>query len=188
MYLKIKKDGNTFFGEPLNENSKEYNIKEIFSDKEIVIDKKVTNNLIDQPFNFFDGGIFERVYNFLQNDKSFFSINEKIKIVSESDDIYENFMKRYNLKVLSNNKINSIKKLQEKILIKIDEYELKFINDLNEISDDEGMEEEIEILKEDLKNKFNDFKVNYLNKITFDNFTKFWPTLLNPSPYMLYLK
>ena len=44
------------------------------------------------------------------------------------------------------------------------------------------MEEEIEILKEDLKNNINDFKVNYLNKITFDNFTKFWPTLLNPSP------
>lgn len=187
MYIKIVKDGVTFFGQPLNVTDYEYNLKEIFSDREIVIDKNAKNDLTESQFNFFDGGVFEKVYNFLKNDNSYFDLKEKIKIVSESDDIYENFLKNYNLKILSCSGVTDISFLHSKILEKIDEYKEKFLNELSDISSQEELSDEIEILKTDLEKNINDFKKDYLPQITFDNFSEFWPTLLNPSPYLLYL-
>ena len=66
MYIKIVKDGVTFFGQPLNVTDYQYNLKEIFSDREIVVDKNAKNDLTESQFNFFDGGIFEKVYNFFK--------------------------------------------------------------------------------------------------------------------------
>lgn len=187
MYLKIEKGDNFFIGLPLEINNSEYKLKEIFTGKVIKISKIDNDNLTEQTLNFYDGGIFEKVYNFLKNDNSFFDLKEKIKIVTESDDIYENFLKNYNLKILSCYDVTDLSFLHSKILEKIGEYKEKFLDELSEINSQEELSEEIEILKTDLEKNINDFKKDYLPQITFDNFSKFWPTLLNPSPYLLYL-
>jgi len=185
MYLKIIKDGMTFLGVPFYKNVNEYSLTEIFSNKTIKIDLGNAIDFSEQSIDFNDNGIFERVYNFLKNDNSFFDIKEKIQIVTESDDIYENFLKKVNLKVLSSTSIFSRDDLIKKIDYSIEKKYKEYVEKIKiDISSDNEMLSVVGELVDDLKEDINHFKNEKYGQINFDNFYNYWPTLLNPSPYI----